>query len=44
MSSFLADTPGWTLEAEHTALPTDEPEALRGPWDGGYAARLRREA
>ena len=31
---------GWTLEAEHTALPA--PLEAGGPVDGGYACRLRR--
>jgi 16S rRNA (cytosine967-C5)-methyltransferase len=43
VAAFLADTPGWTLEEERTALPTHDPGGVAGPWDGGYAARLRRE-
>ena len=37
--AFLETQPNWTLAAESLALPDPE----KGPWDGGYAARLERE-
>ena len=36
--TFLDGHPGWTHEEELVRLP----DAENGPWDGGYAARLRR--
>ncbi len=38
--AFLAVHKDWELEEERSILP--DPET--GPWDGGYAARLRRAA
>ena len=38
LTAFLAQRPGWQLEAQHESLPADD-----GPIDGGFAARLRRE-
>ena len=35
---FLTEAMGWELEHEQESLP----DAEHGPWDGGYAARLRR--
>ena len=37
--AFLEERAGWTLEVERAHLPDRE----RGPVDGGWAARLRRE-
>ena len=38
VATFLAENDGWKLEQDHNLVP----DAERGPWDGGYAARLRR--
>lgn len=39
---FLESAPGWRLDAEHEWLP--DPAGEAGPVDGGYAARLVRDA
>ncbi len=38
VANFLAEHEDWELEEDHTSIPDGE----HGPWDGGYAARLRR--
>ena len=35
---FLTENSGWSMEEEKASFP----DAEQGPWDGGYAARLRR--
>ena len=37
---FLEANPGWSLEDEHLILPAASSDT--GPYDGGFAARLRR--
>ena len=37
VASFLAEHPAWSQEEEISAVPGAD-----GPWDGGYATRLRR--
>jgi 16S rRNA (cytosine967-C5)-methyltransferase len=40
LSRFMEETPGWSIEEEHTTLPDLRSEC--GPYDGGFAARLRK--
>ncbi len=41
LQRFLEEEPSWSLEGKHLILPHAHSEA--GPYDGGFAARLRRK-